>query len=77
MKLKKKIISLIKCNNDIALFFHEYPDGDALGSVFGFYSFIKKKYPKKNINIIGIDELDNHYLNKFLKFEPLPNYNDE
>ncbi len=63
-QLKKAIIAKIEQYDNIALFFHELPDFDALGSVFGFQAFLEAKYPKKDIRIIGLDTLDNDFENE-------------
>jgi nanoRNase/pAp phosphatase (c-di-AMP/oligoRNAs hydrolase) len=60
------IIDLIKDYHSISLFFHVYPDGDALGSVFALREFIRHKYPHKIVNIIGLDSLGKKYLEKFI-----------
>ena len=39
-KMKDSILSLIKESESIALFTHENPDGDAIGSVMAFYEFL-------------------------------------
>ncbi|MDR1850681.1 MAG: bifunctional oligoribonuclease/PAP phosphatase NrnA [Mycoplasmataceae bacterium] len=61
-----RIIESIKDYNKISLFFHIYPDGDALGSVFALREFIRHKYPHKIVNIIGLDSLEKKYLEKFI-----------
>ncbi|MDR2821416.1 MAG: bifunctional oligoribonuclease/PAP phosphatase NrnA [Mycoplasmataceae bacterium] len=57
MNKQDRIIKLIKKYDDIALFFHDKPDFDALGSVCALKTFIKNKYPKKNVHIIDLNEI--------------------
>ena len=38
--MKNKIKSLIDSSNSILLLTHESPDGDAVGSVLGFYHYL-------------------------------------
>jgi phosphoesterase RecJ-like protein len=64
----KQIIKLIKKYDNISLFFHEYPDFDALGSCFGLKAFINKKYPEKHVHVVGINEIDKEVTKKFIKF---------
>ena len=60
------IANKIKKCNKIAIFFHEIPDFDALGSAYAFKSFILNKFPNKQVEIIGLDVLNsNFYKNYF------------
>jgi phosphoesterase RecJ-like protein len=62
-----RIIKLIKKYDNIALFFHEKPDFDALGSVCALKSFINNKYPEKDVHIIGLnDTINADILSRFL-----------
>jgi phosphoesterase RecJ-like protein len=74
---KKYIKYLIKKYENISLFFHEYPDGDALGSVYGFLSFLKKEYPQKKVSIVGATKIDMHYYEKFLPVDTLEEPDDK
>jgi len=65
MNLYDRIIELIKKYDKISLFFHQNPDYDCLGSVFAFQSFLKQKYPKKIVMIIGIETLTDEVLLNF------------
>jgi len=65
MNLYDRIIKLVKKNDKISLFFHQNPDYDCLGSVFAFQSFLKAKYPKKTIMIIGVETLTDEILLNF------------
>lgn len=51
--LKDKIFELIKESDTIALFAHESPDGDAVGSVMAFYEFLIAM--NKSVDIIMDD----------------------
>lgn len=68
-KIRKSIVDKIEQYGNIALFFHELPDCDALGSVFGFQSFLCNKYPKKDIRIIGLDTLDSQHENELFQLD--------
>lgn len=48
----------------ISLFFHERPDGDAWGSCFAFYYFLKSYLPKTKVAIIGVNNIDDNFLKK-------------
>jgi nanoRNase/pAp phosphatase (c-di-AMP/oligoRNAs hydrolase) len=62
--LYKKITSLIESSNNISIFVHEMPDGDALGSALGLQCFLKNKFHKKNIKIIDIKNVKSEFLSK-------------
>jgi phosphoesterase RecJ-like protein len=65
-----RIVKLIKKYDNIALFFHEKPDFDALGSVCALKTFINNKYPEKDVHIIGLNEItDKDTLRRFLPIE--------
>lgn len=53
--MKNKILEQIEKYDSILLFRHVYPDMDALGSQFGFASWLKDKYPSKTICCAGMD----------------------
>lgn len=55
-----KLIQTIEAHNKIAIFRHVNPDGDALGSQFALYHFIKEHYPDKAVVMAGErnDDLD-------------------
>lgn len=57
---------------NIAIFFHELPDLDALGSSYGLRSFLKVKFPDKDVSIIGLDTLPNQFANNLFHFEHTP-----
>ena len=69
----KTIIDLLRTNDNIALFTHVMPDGDALGSLFGLAHVLKnadkfgrlgaKKAEVKavGVNSIVLDVLDNSF----------------
>jgi len=65
MNLYDRIIELIKKYDKISLFFHQNPDYDCLGSVFAFQSFLKQKYPKKIIMVVGVETLTDEILLNF------------
>lgn len=52
----ESVIELIKKHKKISLFFHQSPDGDALGSTFGMYFWIKENFKDKEVEIC----MDNH-----------------
>jgi phosphoesterase RecJ-like protein len=47
------ILEKIKEYDNIVIFGHEVPDYDCLGSQFGLKYFLVKKFPKKNIYVVG------------------------
>ena len=51
-----RILSAIKRYDRIAVFRHEKPDFDALGSQMGLATWLKDNFPKKEIHVLG----DNH-----------------
>ena len=52
--IKETIVKKIEQYENIAIFFHELPDLDALGSAYGLQYFLKTKYPGKEVKIIGL-----------------------
>jgi nanoRNase/pAp phosphatase (c-di-AMP/oligoRNAs hydrolase) len=54
----EQIINEIKDHKRISLFFHEFPDGDALGSVYGFKAYLEVIFPEKDVRIVGIEQVD-------------------
>lgn len=44
---------LIEASNNIIIFRHLVGDGDALGSQWGLYYYLKEKYPSKKIYAVG------------------------
>jgi len=65
------IIDKIKQYNKISLFFHEVPDFDALGACYALKRFIKDMYPEKEVNIIGLDTLDDGFAKNLFEFSKL------
>jgi len=53
--LLKKIRSLVEDTGDITLLTHIYPDGDAIGTMLGFYWFLVKK--GRNVNMVVPNEI--------------------
>lgn len=61
LKLVDKFFKMIEEFDRIAIFRHEKPDPDALGSQMGLYHFIKDNWPNKEViyigdNIVGLTE---------------------
>lgn len=52
---------LLSNYNNVALFRHINPDGDALASQFALYTFLKTYYPSLNIKVIGKQQDPFHY----------------
>lgn len=48
-----KLLKTIEAHDIIAIFRHVNPDGDALGSQFGVYNYIKENYPDKTVYVVG------------------------
>lgn len=59
--IEKQIIQKIEKYNNISLFFHEIPDFDALGSCFALKLYLNDKYPNKNVEVIGLDILNDSF----------------
>jgi nanoRNase/pAp phosphatase (c-di-AMP/oligoRNAs hydrolase) len=67
--LKKAIIDKILEHNKISLFFHEVPDFDALGACHAMRRYIKDIHPEKEVQIIGLDVLDESFAKNFFEFD--------
>ena len=67
--IQKKIIEKITEYNKIALFFHEIPDFDALGSCFALKTFLTDKFHKKQVKIVGLDILDPNFGKEYFHFD--------
>ena len=72
----KTFIKKIEKYKKISIFFHELPDFDALGSCFALKFFLTKKYPKKIVNIIGLDLIKKQNKNLFFPLND-DNVNDQ
>lgn len=55
LKLIDKFFKTVEEFDRIAIFRHEKPDLDALGSQLGLYHFIKDNFPKKEVVYVGDD----------------------
>lgn len=55
----KKLIDLIEIHDTIIIFRHLVGDGDALGSQWGMYYYLKEKYPQKEVYAVG-DDVDGY-----------------
>lgn len=60
----EKFEKLIKDFDKIIIFRHQVGDGDALGSQWGMYYYLKEKYPSKEVYAVGDETLG--YENLFL-----------
>ena len=59
-----KILQAIDAHDKIALFRHEYPDMDAIGSQLGVKTIIEAQYPKKDVRAFGgMSEAASHFVN--------------
>ena len=67
--IEKQIIEKIEKYENISLFFHEIPDFDALGSCFALKLYLNDKYPKKHVEIIGLDILSDSFAKDLFVFE--------
>lgn len=67
--IKESIVKKIEEYENIAIFFHELPDLDALGSSYGLLYFLKTKYPSKDVRIIGLDTLSSQFQNNLYSFD--------
>ena len=69
--IQKKIIDKITEYEKIALFFHEIPDFDALGSCFALKTFITDKFHNKQVEIVGLDILDPNFGKDYFHFDKI------
>ncbi|MCQ3908610.1 MAG: DHH family phosphoesterase [Mycoplasmoidaceae bacterium] len=67
--VKETIVKKIEQYENIAIFFHELPDLDALGSSYGLQYFLKTKYPSKDVRIIGLDTLSTQFQSGMYDFD--------
>lgn len=67
--IKETIVKKIEQYENIAIFFHELPDLDALGSAYGLQYFLKAKYPGKEVKIIGLDTLSAQFESGMFYFD--------
>lgn len=67
--VKETIVKKIEQYENIAIFFHELPDLDALGSSYGLQYFLKTKYPNKDVRIIGLDTLSTQFQSGMYDFD--------
>lgn len=74
--IKETIIQKIEQYKNIAIFFHELPDLDALGSSYALHFFLKTKYPDKEIKIVGLDTLSEQFGNGLYDFDKRPTTNE-
>ena len=72
LKLIDKFFDAIEKYDKIAIFRHEKPDYDALGSQLGLESFIKDNWPSKQVISLG----DNHITLTGKCFPEMPEYGD-
>jgi phosphoesterase RecJ-like protein len=63
--IKKAIVDKICMYNKISLFYHEVPDFDALGACYALKGYIKNIYAEKEVEIIGLDILDESFAMNF------------
>ncbi|MCQ2748263.1 MAG: hypothetical protein MJ223_03440 [Mycoplasmoidaceae bacterium] len=75
-EIKEIIVKKIEQYDNIAIFFHELPDLDALGSSYGLQYFLKTKYPNKDVRIVGLDSLSPQFENNLYTFDKRPVEND-
>lgn len=67
--IKDLIVKKIEQYENIAIFFHELPDLDSLGSAYGLQYFLKAKYPGKDVQIIGLDTLSAQFQSNMFYFD--------
>ncbi len=64
-QLFNDILQLIIEFDTILIFRHANPDGDALGSQFGFKTFIEENFPNKKVYAIGSETLQDSFAEIF------------
>lgn len=68
---RNKFIEMVEAYDTIAVFRHQFPDGDALGSQQGLTRWLRKRYPEKKIYMLGSDD------HSFDLFEKMDQVSDE
>lgn len=58
----EQLRSLIASKDNIVIFPHTAPDGDALGSTIGLCKVLQSLYPEKSIHIISPDHIERYLL---------------
>lgn len=53
-----KFLEIVESYDTIAVFRHQNPDGDALGSQMGMTAWLRKRYPNKKVYALGKDDHD-------------------
>ena len=53
-----KFVEIVESFDTIAVFRHQNPDGDALGSQMGVVAWLRKRYPNKKVYALGSDDHD-------------------
>lgn len=71
------IMEKIEEYENIALFFHERPDFDTLGSCYAIKAFIKDNFKNKNVKVIGCDTLSKIYGSTLFDFNKKENKADK
>ncbi|HEY4537121.1 MAG TPA: bifunctional oligoribonuclease/PAP phosphatase NrnA [Erysipelothrix sp.] len=69
-----KFIEIVEKYETIALFRHQNPDGDALGSQVGLALWLKKNYPKKTVYMLGSDDHNFHIFPKMDQVDDLGDF---
>lgn len=54
----KELIKAIEQEDDIAIFRHQHPDCDAMGSQCALVTWIKECFPNKNVYLMGTESCD-------------------
>lgn len=53
IEIIEEINKKIECAKNITILMHEYPDGDSIGSALGMFGYIKDRFNKKDVQILG------------------------
>ena len=53
-----KFVEIVEAYDTIAVFRHQNPDGDALGSQMGMVAWLRNRYPNKKVYALGLDDHD-------------------
>lgn len=64
-----RLLTEIEKHEKITLFVHENPDCDAIGSAYAFKLFIEINFPKKDVRIAGLSNIDKSFLFPFFDIQ--------
>ena len=69
-----KFVEIVEAYDTIAVFRHQTPDGDALGSQMGMVTWLRNRYPEKKVYALGEDDHDFKIFPKMDKVDNLGHF---